>query len=161
MTRSLTPILSDAARKKDLIAALLARKLPSVITQGAGGAAPANALALAEVDAPEPPERPATLAKAAALSAPLPPAGVARLSPLARAAMLSAPLLTSRAVRKTLLVAAKIDRSNFGAMTAAPAKVSHETKRWRAHPADRAARPTRRTGRYAFAQRRSPGRFRR
>jgi uncharacterized protein YcbK (DUF882 family) len=123
VTRSLAPITSETARKNDLIAALLARKLPSVITKGAVGAVPAGALALAEVQtAPEPPERPATLAKAAALSAPLPAAGSLKLSPLARAAMLSTPLLGSHSAKKPMLVAAKIDRSDFSEMTAAPAK---------------------------------------
>ncbi len=65
---------SEAARKNDLIAALLARgRLPGVITRGVwSGRIPPNALALADVSSPpEPPERPALLAKAAALSAPL------------------------------------------------------------------------------------------
>jgi uncharacterized protein YcbK (DUF882 family) len=124
ITRSIAPITSQAAGKSDPIAALLARKLPSVITQGAGGGVPRGTLALAEVQsAPEPLERPATLAKAAALSAALPPAGSQRLSPLARAALLSAPLPSSRrAPQKTVLVAAKIDRSDFTVMTAAPEK---------------------------------------
>jgi uncharacterized protein YcbK (DUF882 family) len=120
-TRSLAPI-GDAQGKNDQIAALLARKLPSVITKGAGGAVPQGALALAEVGAPEPPERPATLARAAALSASLPPAGAAALSsPLARAAQLSAPL-PGRHTPKAVLVAARIDRADFTVMTAAPAK---------------------------------------
>jgi len=119
------PAVSDSSRKSDLIAALLARKLPSVITKGAGGAVPAGALALADFEggAPEPPERPAALAKAAALSAALPPSDFARLSPLARAALLSAPLPPAHAAPKSVLVAARIDRSNFSVMTAAPAKV--------------------------------------
>ena len=65
---------SEAARKNDLIAALLARgRLPGIITRGVfSGRIPPNALALADVSSPpEPPERPALLAKAAALSAPL------------------------------------------------------------------------------------------
>ena len=59
----------------DLIAALLERgKLPRAITHGVG-TTPSNALALADPGAPpEPPERPALLARAAALTAPLPPA---------------------------------------------------------------------------------------
>jgi hypothetical protein len=59
----------------DLIAALLERgKLPRAITRGVG-TAPSNALALADAGAPPaPPERPALLARAAALTAPLPPA---------------------------------------------------------------------------------------
>ena len=62
---------ADAAGDRDLIAALLARGgLPSVITRGVG--APRGILALTEVDAPEPPERPAILDRAAALAAPLP-----------------------------------------------------------------------------------------
>ena len=58
----------------DLIAALLERgKLPRAITHGVG-TTPSNALALADPGAtPEPPERPALLARAAALTAPLPP----------------------------------------------------------------------------------------
>jgi uncharacterized protein YcbK (DUF882 family) len=60
---------SANAADSDLIAALLARgQLPGVITRGVG--APRGVLALTEVD---PPERPAILARAAALSAPLPP----------------------------------------------------------------------------------------
>jgi hypothetical protein len=59
----------------DLIAALLERgKLPRAITHGVG-TTPSNALALADPGAPpEPPERPSLLARAAALTAPLPPA---------------------------------------------------------------------------------------
>ena len=72
-----------SAGDRDLIAALLARgRLPGVITRGFG--APRGVLALAEVDAPEPPERPAMLARAAALAAPLPPLPQARA--VARAA---------------------------------------------------------------------------
>jgi uncharacterized protein YcbK (DUF882 family) len=58
----------------DLIAALLERgKLPRAITHGVGST-PSSALALADPAAvPEPPERPALLARAAALNAPLPP----------------------------------------------------------------------------------------
>jgi uncharacterized protein YcbK (DUF882 family) len=118
MTRSLAPIVSDAARKNDLVAALLARKLPGVITRGADGAIPAGALALAEVQ--DSPGRPAPLSKAAALTAALPLGGSAQLSPLARAALLSAPLPPVRPTPKALLVAARIDRSNFSVMTAAP-----------------------------------------
>jgi uncharacterized protein YcbK (DUF882 family) len=118
VTRSLGPIVSDAARKNDLVAALLARKLPGVITRGADGAIPAAALALAEVQ--DVPGRPAPLSRAAALSAALPLGGSAQLSPLARAALLSAPLPPVRPAPKALLVAARIDRSNFSVMTAAP-----------------------------------------
>jgi len=123
------PAAGDSSRKSDLIAELLARKLPSVITRGAGGAVPGSALALADFEggAPEPPERPAALAKAAALSAALPSsADSARLSPLARAALLSAPLPPVRGAPKSVLVAARIDRSNFSVMTAAPAKVQEK-----------------------------------
>jgi uncharacterized protein YcbK (DUF882 family) len=57
----------------DLIAALLERgKLPRAITHGVG-TTPSNALALADAGAPSS-ERPALLARAAALTAPLPPA---------------------------------------------------------------------------------------
>ncbi len=123
MTRSLAPVSPEPARKTDEIAALLARKLPSVITKGAVTATPRGTLALADPQsAPEPPERPAMLARAAALTATLPAAGASLLSPLARAAQLSAPLPSSRRALKAVLVAAKIDRSNFGVMTAAPAK---------------------------------------
>lgn len=114
---------SSSYRKSDLIAALLARRLPSVITKGAGGAVPVRALALAEVgDTPEPPDRPIALAKAAALTAALPPIDFARLPPLKRAALLSAPLPPARKTEKGVLVAATIDRSSFGIMTAAPTR---------------------------------------
>jgi uncharacterized protein YcbK (DUF882 family) len=125
---SLAPAVSDASRKNDLIAALLARKLPSVITRGAGGTVPPGALALAEGQGlPEPPERHAVLAKAAALSAALPSSGsshqsIAGLSPLARAAMLNAPLPSARPAPRKILVAARIDRSDYTVMTAAPSK---------------------------------------
>jgi len=67
---------ADTSGDRDLIAALLARGgLPGVITRGVG--APRGILALTEADAPEPPERPAILDRAAALAAPLPPARVA------------------------------------------------------------------------------------
>jgi uncharacterized protein YcbK (DUF882 family) len=127
-TASPASAVSDASRKNDLIAALLARKLPSVITRGAGGSVPTGALALAEGQGlPEPPERPATLAKAAALSAALPSIGSPRpstlgLSPLARAALLTAPLPPARPAPRTVLVAARIDRSDYTVMTAAPSK---------------------------------------
>jgi uncharacterized protein YcbK (DUF882 family) len=113
---------AHALRKSDLIAALLAHKLPGVITQGAGAALPAGALALAEVeDPPMPPGRPAPLTKAAALAAILPAPPSTRLSPLARAALLSAPLPPARAGASAApLVAARIDRSMFSALTAAP-----------------------------------------
>ena len=63
---------ADTSGDRDLIAALLARGgLPRVITRGVG--APRGILALTETDAPEPPERPAILDRAAALAAPLPP----------------------------------------------------------------------------------------
>jgi len=64
---------ADNAASRDLIAALLARGgLPRVITRGMR--APPDVLAMTEVTAPEPPERPALLERAAALNAPLPPA---------------------------------------------------------------------------------------
>jgi hypothetical protein len=51
----------------------------------------------------------------------LPQAAAQQASPLTRAALLSAPLPTPRpAAPKPVLVAARIDRSNFSAMTAAP-----------------------------------------
>jgi uncharacterized protein YcbK (DUF882 family) len=103
----------------DAINALLMRKLPSVITRGIAGPLPKNALALADSDVPIPPERGALLAKAAALSAPVPVPTPAppRLPPLERAAKLYAPLPPIGPLKPTL-VAAKIDRSDFGAMTA-------------------------------------------
>jgi hypothetical protein len=116
--------VADASRKSDLIAALLARNLPGVITRGADGAIPASALALTET--PPPSGRPASLAKAAALSAVLPAAGPQLLSPLARAGLLSAPLPPNRPPAKPLLVAARIDRSNFGLMTAAPSRTQSQ-----------------------------------
>jgi uncharacterized protein YcbK (DUF882 family) len=68
---------ADTSGDRDLIAALLVRGgLPRVITRGVG--APRGILALTEVDAPEPPERPAILDRAAALAAPLPPLPPAR-----------------------------------------------------------------------------------
>jgi hypothetical protein len=63
---------ADTSGDRDLIAALLVRGgLPRAITRGL--ATPRGILALTEVDAPEPPERPAILDRAAALAAPLPP----------------------------------------------------------------------------------------
>jgi uncharacterized protein YcbK (DUF882 family) len=140
---SSTPLASDAARKKDLIAALLARQLPSVITRGAGGAVPPGTLALVEGRGLlEPPERPATLAKAAALSAALPAVGSPRLSPLARAALLTAPLPPARPTPKTTLVAARIDRSDFTILTSAPAKApGHASAGARIVPIVPSARP--------------------
>jgi uncharacterized protein YcbK (DUF882 family) len=70
------PASLPPSSNRDLVAALLERgKLPHAITRGVG-AAPSNALALADpgAAAPEPPDRPALLARAAALTAPLPPA---------------------------------------------------------------------------------------
>jgi hypothetical protein len=65
---------------RDMILALLKRgQLPDVITRGLKPP-PREALALTETGAPEPPERPALIAKAAALSAPLPPPRPARSS---------------------------------------------------------------------------------
>jgi hypothetical protein len=61
---------------------------------------PRDALALAETGAPEPPERPALIAKAAALTAPLPPSRPAKLSARepeeTRAARTTPPLPTPR-----------------------------------------------------------------
>ncbi len=63
----------DNSGNRDLIAALLERgRLPGVITRGVRPAPP-DVLALAEVGTPEPPERPALLDRAAALTARLPP----------------------------------------------------------------------------------------
>jgi uncharacterized protein YcbK (DUF882 family) len=78
---------SDAGRKNDLIAALLARgRLPGVITRGVTGPIPANALALVDIAGPpEPPERPALLAKAEALEAPIPPVFPVRMTNAGRA----------------------------------------------------------------------------
>jgi uncharacterized protein YcbK (DUF882 family) len=70
---------SDTSGDRDLIAALLARGgAPSVITRGVG--APRGILALTETGAPEPPERPAIMDRAAALNAPLPPIRPARIA---------------------------------------------------------------------------------
>ena len=101
----------------DAINAVLMRKLPNVITRGLNGSLPKNALALADSDVPIPPERGALLAKAAALSAPVAGPATPRLSPLERAAKLYAPLPPIGPLKPTL-VAAKIDRSDFGLMTA-------------------------------------------
>jgi uncharacterized protein YcbK (DUF882 family) len=122
LTRSLGPIASDSTRKNDLIAAMLARKLPGVITRGAGSAIPAGALALAEVQEPG---RPVPPSKTATPGAALPTGGSQQLSPLARAALLSAPLPPIRPALKSILVAARIDRSNFSVMTAAPTKAQN------------------------------------
>ena len=71
---SAAPAPAAPASKNDLIAALLIRgKLPGIITRGVSWPMPSSALSLAEIGPPEPPERPAMLAKAAALNAPLPP----------------------------------------------------------------------------------------
>jgi uncharacterized protein YcbK (DUF882 family) len=123
LTRSLMPIAPDAARKNDLVAAMLARKLPGVIMRGAGSAMPAGALALAEV--PELPGHPAISSKTEALASGLPAGGSRQLSPLARAALLSAPLPPARPALNSVLVAARIDRSNFTVMTAAPTKAQN------------------------------------
>jgi hypothetical protein len=94
---------SDTSGDRDLIAALLARGgLPRVITRGVG--APRGILALTETDAPEPPERPAILDRAAALAAPLPPAPPAR-NP-ARIAAKPAPGETSAAAPAKLAAGA-------------------------------------------------------
>ncbi len=89
---------ADTSGDRDLIAALLAHGgLPRVITRGVG--APRGILALTEVDAPEPPERPAILDRAAALAAPLPPL------PPARVAAKPAPSETSAATPAKLAAA--------------------------------------------------------
>ena len=94
---------ADTSGDRDLIAALLARGgLPRVITRGVG--APRGILALTEVDAPEPPERPAILDRAAALAAPLPPLPPTR-NP-ARVAAKPAPSETSAATPAKLAAAA-------------------------------------------------------
>ncbi|MGO4870960.1 MAG: DUF882 domain-containing protein [Roseiarcus sp.] len=83
----------ESAANRNLVAALLAKgKVPGVITRGVGlGAAPPEALALADATpASEPAERPAMLARAAALSAPLPPLPPTR-APM-RSAAKSAPI---------------------------------------------------------------------
>ena len=70
---------SDTSGDRDLIAALLMRGgLPRVITSGVG--APRGIMALTETPTADPPERPAMLARAAALDAPLPPARPARVA---------------------------------------------------------------------------------
>jgi len=86
------PAAATPASKNDLIAALLIRgKLPGVITRGVSGSMPASALSLAEIGPPEPPERPALLAKAAALNAPLPPLAPPKVGAANRATIASAP----------------------------------------------------------------------
>jgi uncharacterized protein YcbK (DUF882 family) len=85
---------ADTSGDRDLIAALLVRGgVPGVITRGVG--APRGILALTEVDAPEPPERPGILDRAAALAAPLPPLPPTRN--LTRVAAKPAPSETSAA----------------------------------------------------------------
>jgi uncharacterized protein YcbK (DUF882 family) len=120
---------AGSQQKNDSVAELLTRKLPGIITRGVGGALPANALALADPGAAVPPERPALLAKAAALSAPpLPPVAPARLSPLARAAQLTA-VLPPIGPTKPTLVAARLDQSHFGVMTASKALAAEPVAR--------------------------------
>jgi uncharacterized protein YcbK (DUF882 family) len=72
--------LPSARGGGDMIAALLERgNLPRAITRGVGSA-PMSALSLSEAGrAPEPPERPDMLERAAALTAPLPPARPGRI----------------------------------------------------------------------------------
>jgi uncharacterized protein YcbK (DUF882 family) len=85
---------ADTSGDRGLIAALLTRGgLPAVITRGVG--APRGLLALTEAVAPEPPERPAILDRAAALAAPLPPLPPTRIP--ARVAAKPAPNETSAA----------------------------------------------------------------
>jgi uncharacterized protein YcbK (DUF882 family) len=112
---------ADAAHKNDAITALLTRKLPTVITRGLGGALPKDALALAEQETPPSPQRLALLAKASALSAPVPaapvPAPQPALTPLERAARLYAPLPPVGPF-KPALVAARIGKADFGVMIA-------------------------------------------
>jgi uncharacterized protein YcbK (DUF882 family) len=92
---------ADTSGDRDLIAALLLRGgLPRVITRGLG--APRGVLALTEVDAPEPPERPGMLDRAASLAAPLPPLPPAR-NP-ARVAAKPAPSETSAAAATKIAV---------------------------------------------------------
>jgi uncharacterized protein YcbK (DUF882 family) len=118
----------DAAHRNDATVALLTRKLPTVITRGLGGALPKDALALAEPETPRSPERVALLAKAAALSAPVPTPQPA-LTPLERAARLYAPLPPAGPF-KPALVAAKIGKAEFGVMIApkTPSALLGETR---------------------------------
>jgi len=103
------PAAATAALKgPDAIAALLALKAPG----GAWERAPTRALAMLETNSAPSGERVAALARASALSAPLPPLPVPRPPDL-----------------KAPLVAAHIDKSNYSVMTAAP------------KPADRVAAP--------------------
>ncbi len=93
---------ADTSGDRDLIAALLVRGgLPRVITRGVG--APRGILALTETDAPEPPERPAILDRAAALAAPLPPLPPTRNA--ARVAAKPTPSETSAAAPAKLAAA--------------------------------------------------------
>jgi uncharacterized protein YcbK (DUF882 family) len=94
------PVAAPSARAgADMIAALLERgALPRAITHGVGSA-PSNALSLSEAGrAPEPPERPEMLERAAALTAPLPPVRPARIL-LLRGPDADKPIDTSTATR--------------------------------------------------------------
>jgi uncharacterized protein YcbK (DUF882 family) len=104
-TPSPTPV-SDSGASRDLIAALLERgRLPGVITRGVR-AAPPDVMSLADMSAPEPPERPAQLAQAAALAAPLPPLRPStRLAAKPAAADSPAANETSTAPAKTVVAA--------------------------------------------------------
>jgi uncharacterized protein YcbK (DUF882 family) len=115
----------DTSGDRDLIAALLTRGgLPAVITRGVG--APRGILALTETTAPEPPERPAVLDRAAALAAPLPPLPPVRVAakpaasqtttatPAKLAAAAPAPQPTARGV--ALLSPAPAPKNPYGAL---------------------------------------------
>jgi hypothetical protein len=117
---------ADSIGRKGLIAGLLARKLPSAITRGAGDALPSSALALADVQGGSLADPPGALARAAALSVRLPPLDDARLTPLARAALLFAPLPPRRPASKGVLFAARIDRSSFNELSRAPTNDSKQ-----------------------------------
>jgi uncharacterized protein YcbK (DUF882 family) len=115
---------SDTSGDRDLVAALLARGgVPRVIAQGVG--APRGILALTEVDAPEPPERPAILDRAAALAAPLPPLPPTR-DPV-RVAAKPAPSETSAATPARLAAAAASTPATAGRALAllAPARAAN------------------------------------
>jgi len=94
--------VTAAIKGPDAIAALLALKAPG----GAGERAPTQALAMLEINFAPSGERVAALARASALSAPLPPLPVPRPPDF-----------------KAPLVAAHIDKSNYSVMTAAPKPV--------------------------------------
>ncbi len=121
--QSRPPDGADAAHKNDAITALLTRRLPGVITRGLSGPLPKNALALTDPDAPVSPERIALLAKAAALSATLPPQ----------------PRMVAARTRRPALCAAAADRGR--AAQAGAGRSEDRSIRLRRHDGRRRRRP--------------------